>query len=1053
MIEQGELNRSWSFFIYPDIIMDILSELKDLMRIGIGHKLSQNILHIYKQQNEFQSSVTRINQFVNKYNNILLSLTCDEEILLTDEMDLVNKCLIPALSSLKWSQNDRLYSPCDRPQNLRPHYQLDEQILLSIQTFIIQFQLVKQAHTDMELLPDNHISDFIESSTRSVEDLEVKIQTARTNFDQIRQEICNWKDILTTNNNNSGEKLTLWQLEENVEACKRSNGTKWSCTEDEDEAYHGFTVGSAEKLLATEVKSSATFILVFKSKLTIATDLVLEPPINGEKHSMASIFTNIIDGIFGIADMVTMVMFSKEFSSLLNEEYKGRQFPSLKLELQTRVEEVITKVESLTKSLKMYSFLWNEICDEQNLLIKCQDSNSIIKDFKQQIDSYQELQDEIDHLTDFKEFDGWCQIELTPLKSELCGIIEKRKASLMAEVATHITNTLEEIDNFIKNKTDILISISKYEENYNMTDIMGNLNAIRDRKVSVDVEFASLKDLIPMLRSYGSHIMEEDVSRMEDLPVKWKNLTKLSFSIKQKFSAKQSDEILHIKLKNAQFQKDQVNFRDIFYSSEAFKCSCDDPSKEIEMVEDQLVEKEAEMTSLVEYSKLFDVSVPEFNDIKCCRYDMELLKCLWDFINSAHSKLKNWYELLWVNADVDLIEKECRTFSKSLKSMDNAVKSWNLFINIEEKLSHLVKLVRVIGDLQNQAVKARHWEQVIATMNTTLQLDHGTRIGDLLEINLHHYGDTVRSMVERASKELQIENFLNNLNNIWLEITFDRKLHARTKCTMLTCGQNMVELLEDHQVQLQTTIASRFSDYFHSSLINWKQNLFMADKFVSIWSPVQKSWSDLECIFMTSEDIKIKLPVETENFKQIDLEFRQLLERIAFISNFLDIANVPDILNVLTKLQDKLAVCEKALASYLEVKRTVFPKFFFVSDCDLLDILSNGFHIDHISKHLTKIFGSVSKLKISDPDTNNLTNVNIVGVHSSDGEYLPLKEECKVTGSIENWLNTLLAKMRETVRHFLKKGVASYDEQQRIQWILDLPAQVAFVCFKDCVDC
>jgi dynein heavy chain len=62
---------------------------------------------------------------------------------------------------------------------------------------------------------------------------------------------------------------------------------------------------------------------------------------------------------------------------------------------------------------------------------------------------------------------------------------------------------------------------------------------------------------------------------------------------------------------------------------------------------------------------------------------------------------------------------------------------------------------------------------------------------------------------------------------------------------------------------------------------------------------------------------------------------------------------------MLKRLEDvekQLKVCEKALNEFLDGKRRAFPRFYFVSVNDLLDILSNGNSPDKINRHMSKIF-------------------------------------------------------------------------------------------------
>merc|ERR1712218_496392 len=100
-------------------------------------------------------------------------------------------------------------------------------------------------------------------------------------------------------------------------------------------------------------------------------------------------------------------------------------------------------------------------------------------------------------------------------------------------------------------------------------------------------------------------------------------------------------------------------------------------------------------------------------------------------------------------------------------------------------------------------------------------------------------------------------------------------------------------------------------------------------------------------------------------------------------SNVVIATNVAGLAEQLEGIQAKLSLCEKALAEYLETKRLAFPRFYFASSTDLLDILSNGNQPIKVAKHLTKLFDSMAKLQLE--SEGSLTTVSMT---AKDGEHV-----------------------------------------------------------------
>lgn len=154
--------------------------------------------------------------------------------------------------------------------------------------------------------------------------------------------------------------------------------------------------------------------------------------------------------------------------------------------------------------------------------------------------------------------------------------------------------------------------------------------------------------------------------------------------------------------------------------------------------------------------------------------------------------------------------------------------------------------------------------------------------------------------------------------------------------------------------------------------------------------------------------------------------------------NVIEATNQSGVLAELERLQKELAICEKALADYLETKRLAFPRFYFVSSVDLLDILSNGNEPTIVARHLSKLFDAMAKLEFKSEGSKVAKSMI-----AKDGEKVVLMEDCTCTGPVEVWLNRLEDSMKATVRHYFDAGVKTYDDKPRDQWILEYPAQSA----------
>jgi len=60
----------------------------------------------------------------------------------------------------------------------------------------------------------------------------------------------------------------------------------------------------------------------------------------------------------------------------------------------------------------------------------------------------------------------------------------------------------------------------------------------------------------------------------------------------------------------------------------------------------------------------------------------------------------------------------------------------------------------------------------------------------------------------------------------------------------------------------------------------------------------------------------------------------------------------------------QLEICKKSLSDFLDGRRRQFPRYYFTSESDLLDILSNGSQPEKVLKHTSKVYLSTDNLEL-----------------------------------------------------------------------------------------
>jgi len=241
--------------------------------------------------------------------------------------------------------------------------------------------------------------------------------------------------------------------------------------------------------------------------------------------------------------------------------------------------------------------------------------------------------------------------------------------------------------------------------------------------------------------------------------------------------------------------------------------------------------------------------------------------------------------------------------------------------------------------LRKDGMKDRHWNAISASSGIHIYPDEDFTLNKLIEKGMVAHVAICEEVGEKASKEFFIEKSLTKMKKEWQGLNFLLPRFKNTSTCTISGFDDAIAILDEHIVTAQAMQFSPFKKPFEDEIEAWCSVLMVVSDTLEEWIKCQKSWMYLQPIF-DSPDIMKQLPTETKRFKGVDNKWRFVLGQCQEDPSILLNCSRDGLKDSFQESNKNLEIVQKGLADYLEKKRSNFARFYFLSNDELLEILS-----------------------------------------------------------------------------------------------------------------